>query len=379
MRCAGRQSRPGSRAGRRGGDRLLSLSPLALGYGFARFRSGIGALLSGWSSQRPQDRRIAALGGFSGTQLVVGMIIHARVPKVAKNSGKRIRHVEACIFCGCKPLTQTHIWPAWLNELLRPPGAHAVITDKPIRDALPARILSREAKDWTGSIFNKKPYLCCGKCNSGWMQRFEDEMLKFSKPVFTSETPVAFNSDQMSIFSTWFSLIVILCEYIDLSKGSLTISKDDRRFLQDNLVPPTDTWCIAGCTSNGTRWRHNLRHHALYIGQFTSRAEYDAAVRNGVANNTQLTSCGMGGVFVQAFSCPDTRQVQNFKTFTSNSGLTILWPPSRAVWPLKRGFAQFPTNLAIDDSEADHLADAFKERLEMLTQPPFFGGQIMPP
>jgi hypothetical protein len=94
-------------------------------------------------------------------------------------------------------------------------------------------------------------------------------------------------------------------------------------------------------------------------------------------HNTQITSCGMGDVFVQAFSCPNPRRLEEFKIFALTTGLIQWWPVPFRLWPFNEQPTKFPTDLVIDDADADTLADAFHERLMVMTRPPFFGGQRM--
>ena len=42
----------------------------------------------------------------------------------------------------------------------------------------------RKFKQRQGSVFSQAPYVVCGDCNNGWMNCFEDEMVKFAKPIF---------------------------------------------------------------------------------------------------------------------------------------------------------------------------------------------------
>jgi len=85
----------------------------------------------------------------------------------------------------------------------------------------------------------------------------------------------------------------------------------------------------------------------------------------------------MGDVFVQAFSCPNPRRLEEFKIFALTTGLIQWWPVPFRLWPFNEQPTKFPTDLVIDDADADTLADAFHERLMVMTRPPFFGGQRM--
>jgi hypothetical protein len=287
----------------------------------------------------------------------------------------RTRHTDGCVFCGCKELSRTHIWPSWLNELLSPPAVREVKTEVPIPTSPSSTRVETDVMAGPGSIFSMKPYLCCIACNTGWMQKFEDEMLKFSPPIFASTDEVVLTGRQVRVISVWVTLIAILGEYIDTTRDSVTVSQEDREFVKKRLLPP-DSWTITGCSLNAGAWRHKYRHHTLFIGEFGSILEYHTAVMSGVRKNTQISSFGMGNLFIQVFHCPDFRQVQNFQSAAKAAGLVRMWPPPFRMWPWKQRSLKFPTKLVINDDQADTLADAFNERVKVMTQPPFFGGQF---
>jgi hypothetical protein len=274
-----------------------------------------------------------------------------------------------CIFCDGPGLTRTHIWPDWLERLLSPGDQRLEELENPHVPSV------RRAKIKQGSIFSQKPYLCCESCNTGWMRRFEDEMTAFAKPIFTSlESSIAVDKTHQRVLAVWLSLITILAEFID-HKTSICITEDDRKFLKKHLIPP-HTWAIAVCSSDTKSWYGKYRHHASFVGQFTSLAEYYDAVAIGRPNNTQISTFGMGHLFAQVFSCPDLRIVSDYCAATRASGLVQLWPPPNSLWPFAKGLTQFPTKAVIKDDEAGVIADAFDKRMKFMTQPPHFGGWI---
>jgi hypothetical protein len=295
----------------------------------------------------------------------------------SKKIKDRTRHTTSCVFCGCKEiskLTQTHIWPSWLNELLAPPPLRLYELERAIPLSPVQSRAEREAKLWMGSIFAQKPYLCCVECNTGRQKKIEDEMKKFADPLFTGKGEILLDLRQLRVFSIWISVITVLAEYIDTSKSSITVSQSDKDFLRKNLRPP-ETWTIAACSLDSERWYARYRHQSLFVGQFESRAHYDATVMQRIANNSQISSFGMGRIFVQTFNCPDLRQVQDFRTWVRAASFVLLWPPPMRIWPFAAKSVRFPTNLVLNDDQAEQAAKAFHERLKVMTGPPFFGGQ----
>jgi hypothetical protein len=276
-----------------------------------------------------------------------------------------------CIFCDGHGLTRTHIWPDWLERLILPGSHRLEELDNPHVPSI------RGSRIKQGSLFSQKPRLCCEICNGGWMMKFEDEMTAFAKPLFTSlETVTTINETQRRILAVWVSLITILAEFIDRTQGSICIPKSDRAFLKKYLMPP-ETWTIVACSLNAKSWHAKYRHHASFIGQFSSVAEYYDAVARGRTNNTQISSFGMGHLFVQVFSCPNYRFIDDFRVAFKSRGFVQLWPIPSTFWPFSNRAAKFPTKTVLNDNEAPVIADAFNDRIKFMAQPPHFGGQII--
>jgi hypothetical protein len=200
------------------------------------------------------------------------------------------------------------------------------------------------------------------------MKAFEDEMNKFAKPLFTSYGAVKLNHTQLRIFAIWTSLVTILSEYIDKSTLSITISKDEREYLKKYRKPP-EHWSIFAVSSSGTKWKARYRHNTSFIGDFENLIEYHAAIREKRRPNTQISSFGMGKLFVQVFTCHNLRLVHGFRLSTKTAGLIQIWPLP-GFWPFTKGSAKFPTKLVLKDDEADEIADAYNERIKILTVTP---------
>jgi hypothetical protein len=210
------------------------------------------------------------------------------------------------------------------------------------------------------------------------MKRFEDEMLKFSLPLFTSlEQTIGLNETQTRVFSVWVALITILAEFID-HKSSVCISLEDRRYLMERLRPP-ETWTILATSINSEVWYAKYRHFAKYLAEFSSIAEYHAAVAaDGIQNNCQISTFGMGRLLVQIFSCPPGHSwlIQDYESFAQASGAIQVWPIRKRLWPFTPRLPSFPTLKVFDDLQAEEFSNVFNRRLEFLTQPPYFGGRL---
>jgi hypothetical protein len=267
---------------------------------------------------------------------------------------------RGCIFCGGSPRSATHIWPAWLNRLYptghrgsmgvekgNKPGAPEVVSEVTIRQ---------------GGLFSQSPYLACIECNTGWMKYFEDEVLKFIIPILNGSAAVKITPFQTQILAGWICLVAILAEY--LKRDSVSISQQERLYIKRFKRPPTNNWAIFVASLSGLERYGTYSHHAhtivanLPIGSHPGHSP----------RNTQVTSFGVGHLFVHAFSSPHWKIVGDFEIAARARGLTQIWPiPRRILWPLAKRPTKFPLKLSLSEEEADEVADAFSERLRVLT------------
>ena len=269
-----------------------------------------------------------------------------------------------CLFCGGPKLSKTHIWPSWLNELLAPGDSRLIELENERWEAKTVKDLKQ------GSLFSQKPKLCCIDCNNGWMNEFENKMVKFAKPLFLDrhlEMDLT-KADHLTIAS-WSALITVLAEYIDRS-DDICISKDDVQHIYDNKSPPDDTWTIAAASTQASVWKAKYKHFSLFIGDFSTLEEYLAANASGRKSNTKIATFGMGDLLIQTFVCPNLNLVSDYRAFIARSGINQIWPiPPVRLWPFSKGTAKFPTQSIFNDEEAEAFACAFNQRIKILTGP----------
>jgi hypothetical protein len=187
--------------------------------------------------------------------------------------------------------------------------------------------------------------------------------------LFTSVVDIAIGRQQLQIISGWASLITILAEHIDTSQGSITVPENERLHLK-NYLTPSDNWSIFAASLDSKIWNARYRHHSLMLADFANISEYYAAFGQNRPSNTQISSFGIGKIFVQVFSCPNQRFTTHFRIWAEASGLAQLWPIPSGVWPS----AKFPTTLVLKDEAAEELSNAYNDRIKIMTQPPLLGG-----
>ena len=182
--------------------------------------------------------------------------------------------------------TNTDIWPEWLGRLLPFGDAHEV---SHIRRTSPNAVEDHHTTDFhrrrQGGVFSLKPFIACKGCNTGWMALFEDEMVKFSKPLFTTRDPDQLDEYQIRVFSVWLSLIVILAE--NFFRDNITIPHSDLDFLRRRRLPPEKSEYflrLVGCGTLEAKLPTPLSHNTRTkrYPRLTNRI-HDAQYANHVA------------------------------------------------------------------------------------------------
>ncbi|HEY3848698.1 MAG TPA: hypothetical protein VGL95_16455, partial [Acetobacteraceae bacterium] len=98
---------------------------------------------------------------------------------------------------------------------------------------------------------------------------------------------------------------------------------------------------------------------------FASKADLITSSLPGqVSNNSQISSFGIGKIFIHCFSCPNWKVVADFETSARARGLTQIWPIPAGIWPFPKRATKFPPKLTLTDEEADVVAEAFYNLLQ---------------
>jgi hypothetical protein len=83
-------------------------------------------------------------------------------------------------------------------------------------------------------------------------------------------------------------------------------------------------------------------------------------------NDTQISSFGLGKVFIQVFTSPHSKLIYDFRSSLRSKGLVQLWPMPHKLNPFAKRLTKFPTKLVLKDEEADMMADAYSKRFDVL-------------
>jgi hypothetical protein len=162
-----------------------------------------------------------------------------------------------------------------------------------------------------------------------------------------------------------------LAEYINWSTRNIIITKEERTFIKKYYRPP-DNWSIFYASLNGPDWTQKYVKDYLELHIHSGSFESPILL---TPPNTQITSFGMGKLFVQIFTCPVERAVTDYRIAAKSKGLSQLWPIRSGFYPFTKGSAKFPAKCVFNDEEANVVAHAFFERTKGLLRSAHERGQ----
>lgn len=79
---------------------------------------------------------------------------------------------RSCVFCGRRPVTNEHVWPEWVGDLI------SSLTTGPFT-------INRFGKTWTTGKIDQKVRRVCETCNHNWMSQLEDNIIPLLSPMIS--------------------------------------------------------------------------------------------------------------------------------------------------------------------------------------------------
>jgi hypothetical protein len=135
---------------------------------------------------------------------------------------------RTCMFCGGRPLTAEHAWPAWLRETLpNVPGGLWVRWDTVGTDA--------DVRQWPANEIDVRVRWVCRPCNSGWMSRLEARAKPALAPMIRGQATTLDQPEQLLV-ATWATKTAMVLEF--LKHESSAASADDRAWVRRYDSPP---------------------------------------------------------------------------------------------------------------------------------------------
>ncbi len=266
-----------------------------------------------------------------------------------------------CMFCEKGELSATHVWPNWLHKMY--PGTGDTSLKSYIAEYSNPHdyaINIAKAKTRQNGLFTMKPRVACVDCNTGWMNDFEKDVLRFIKPVLEGER-VNLNLDQCKTLAGWLGLITFVADAIDADDAHLS-GAERKYFWKKKEIPQNFSVFIAGY--EGEEW------FQAYV-----RIVISAFIEDGLGlhheginpdHHCHLVTFCIGKLFVQVFRSPILKLLMDYDEATKATGMTQIWPPKRErSWPFKKWQLKFPLKLTLSDEEADRIGSAFAERADI--------------
>jgi hypothetical protein len=255
--------------------------------------------------------------------------------------GKQSRLKKArrlCIFCEREGLSKEHIWSEWMHPILgiRPEdeALEFVRVQARSRASTTQRVRNRQ-----GSTATKTVRAVCKACNSGWMNRIEQETRPLLEPLLLG-TAVELAPEAREQVARWITMKLMVGEHA-LRELAVVPQSDRGAFMQTRAIPDAVKIWIG--RNDSTKWKHGWQRHAatlVWPGEPAPKP---------FRKTVQTTTFGAGRLLVFAL-ISYLAGYQHGPTEGEANLLPRLWPLSQHAWPPGR---------TETDAQADHLASAF--------------------
>ena len=231
-----------------------------------------------------------------------------------------------CQFCGAfptkeNPLSKTHIWPRWINKSLEIYPTCDISRIDRLNPLFPTIIETKRHQD----IFTFQPKISCRRCNGGWMNDIEQNVMDYLRPIISNKWPDFLSPEQAHELSLWLALICINAELA--SPLSNTITKHDRDYIREKGSIPNN-WSIIIGKNVGSYWRKRRGYHNYY----SPASGIHRRLTKGddkISYDKQITTFGIGALFAQVVSSKEPFFSQFHSFYSSIIGFDVIFPLQR--------------------------------------------------
>ncbi|MBH5392183.1 hypothetical protein [Bradyrhizobium diversitatis] len=221
------------------------------------------------------------------------------------------QQARQCLFAtapGHKPARSSgeHLFPKWMRKHLKldlRQNSHEQVLGRPGQPGY-------EIRRRTGLTIHRKINCACRSCNSGWMNRIENE----AQPVLTAliaGKALPLDAAKQLAIAKWVTLKTIVGDQDHLETTAISARECEQFFA---TAMPLDNWQIFIGLYEGTEWNARFDHFP-YVLNASQQPSHDRRY------NTQSTAICFGRVFV--LSCSSI-----FPFLFEIKGMERLWPPT---------------------------------------------------
>jgi hypothetical protein len=239
---------------------------------------------------------------------------------LVKTNKKNRTDFSKCQFCGGLPLSKTHIWPKWLAGVVTPKPYHVVKrTDRSGNGT------NKFFEKVNNDLFSVQPRIACRNCNSGWMNKIELEVIKFIFPFVGGTWPDEISYENSRALSRWLSLICINAELS--STLWTTIPPFHRKMIMEGSSVPNH-WSISIAKTSGEIWKRQRRYENYPQEIHFNQSLSIHGKQRIFFDHTQITTLGIGGIFAQIVTSPNTEIIFRHVNMSNRAQLISLHPNS---------------------------------------------------
>jgi hypothetical protein len=261
-----------------------------------------------------------------------------------------------CVFCNGTGLTKEHIFSDWLKTLLTRTADYGVLYRQNQIDPSGRETLRTASDRESGSVHSRRVRVVCRSCNIGWMS----DMVKFAKPVsamMIDGTATSLDRTQMTALASWVTLASMMAEFSVTKEQRIEriIPADDLDYIRQHHRPPP-TWVVFLGRYDGRTWGP-IRFHRHRYYPYAPESTTPIVEQRLKPFRFQVTTYNLEHLLVQTFCTQDSTMASLYNDCPRPASLIRIWPPDLLD-------AQWPAGPALDDGEAQHLADEFYEAVQ---------------
>lgn len=239
---------------------------------------------------------------------------------------------RSCVFCGGRPVTNEHVWPRWVGELVQ---KHTGVSF--FKTAIGDR-------RWDAPKIDIQVRRVCDPCNTGWMSEIETRTKPILAPMIVGDPDTALLSpaDQVGIAS-WAVKLALMLDFAHESDPIIPSSEYEHFYRLRHPRGGTVVWLGAYL---GSQWGAWARRESLHLRRRAFKAHFPPPE----TPNLYILTLAVYRVVFQVVHYFERQSVEIAEAWPGTDALIRLWPNTGdpRVWPAN--------GLAFNDTELVQLA-----------------------